>query len=105
MKTPTPEVRSRFVDCEAGTIGIHPGIVYGKTVSTPQSNATKFEGLHQLADAVEAAAKLPYVRKIWETEAIQTAINMVVQAESTGRFKHPNPASLISGILMASMFD
>lgn len=103
-KAPTPEISARFVDCGADAIKIQPGIVHGTPVTTP-SNAVKVDGLRQLADAVKAAGKLPYVREIWDAETIQKAVDMSAQAASKGRFTHPNPASLVAGILTAGMFD
>lgn len=103
-KAPTPEVNARFVDCGVGSYLPQPGTVHGTPV-TKAANAVNVDGLRQLADAVEAAGKLPYVREIWSAEAILRAIDMSAKAASAGRFPHPNPASLVAGILMAGMFD
>lgn len=103
-KAPAPAVRARFVDCGAGSIRPQPGTVYGATL-TEAPNTAKVDGLRQLADAVEAAGKRPYVREVWSAETIQQAIDMSAQAASVGRFRHPNPASLVAGVLMAGMFD
>jgi hypothetical protein len=103
-KAPTPSIRDRLASC--GTQSIKPvaGTVFGTPVrGTP--GESKINGFRQLAEAVEAAAQRPYVREIWDQSAIQQAIDMTRDAAKAGRFSHPNPPSLISGILMAAMFD
>ena len=102
-KTATHDIRSRYVNCGLGALEVQPGMVYGRPVTTT-SNFVKVDGLRQLADAVESAGQMSYVQEIWGAEAIQQATAMSAKAALEGRFPHPNPASLVSGILMAGTF-
>lgn len=103
-KSLTPAIAARFVACGGERIRPEAGVVYGES-STRGKDAMRVDGLRQLAEVVETVARHPYVRELWGASAIQEAIDMSASAAAAGRFVHPNPASLVAGILTAGMFD